>query len=303
MIVFLTTADTEILALSHAARDLPAGFPPVRAANPAALQAPGGPGRVPRYRRRGARGRGPPAGRPPRLRAGLRRAAGALPGGGRAADRLPGRPAAGPRPRRGLHRARRDRPDACSATCCTAASRTCASLLRYLADRLIGQPRTYDPPRELPWEGLYHPGPAGRRRASTPTWRPTCARSVPTLGLLFYRAHWMSGNLAFVDALIRAAEALSVNVLPVFCYSLKDDTAEAAGAPRVFRRFLLDEDGRPRVDVLINTLSFSVGKSRCRGRAWRPAGPSTSSTARRAGAAGGARDHRRERSGRPRPAG
>src|SRR5215208_390323 len=40
MIVFLTTADTEILALSHAARDLPVGFPPVRAANPAALQAP-----------------------------------------------------------------------------------------------------------------------------------------------------------------------------------------------------------------------------------------------------------------------
>ena len=37
MIVFVTTADTEILALSRAARDLPTGFPPVKAVNPTRL--------------------------------------------------------------------------------------------------------------------------------------------------------------------------------------------------------------------------------------------------------------------------
>ena len=37
MIVFVTTADTEILALSRAARDLPPGFPPLKAVNPVRL--------------------------------------------------------------------------------------------------------------------------------------------------------------------------------------------------------------------------------------------------------------------------
>src|SRR5262249_7611623 len=78
--------------------------------------------------------------------------------------------------------------------------------------------------------------------------------------LLFYRAHWMSGNLAFVDALVRAVEAQGASILPIYCYSLKDETAEAAGTPRVFRRFLLDEAGRPGVDAVINTLEFSMAK-------------------------------------------
>ena len=30
---------------------------------------------------------------------------------------------------------------------------------------------------------------------------------MPTVGLLFYRAHWMSGNLAFVDAFVREIES------------------------------------------------------------------------------------------------
>ena len=39
MILFLTNADTEILALRSLAEGLPAGFPPVRAANPCQLEA------------------------------------------------------------------------------------------------------------------------------------------------------------------------------------------------------------------------------------------------------------------------
>ena len=39
MILILTTADTEILALSQAVSDIPDGFPAVRAANPASLSA------------------------------------------------------------------------------------------------------------------------------------------------------------------------------------------------------------------------------------------------------------------------
>jgi cobaltochelatase CobN len=44
----------------------------------------------------------------------------------------------------------------------------------------------------------------------------------PTVGVVFYRAHALSGNTAFVDVLCDAIEARGANALPVFCGSLRD---------------------------------------------------------------------------------
>ncbi|MBX6311383.1 MAG: cobaltochelatase subunit CobN, partial [Isosphaeraceae bacterium] len=115
----------------------------------------------------------------------------------------------------------------------------------------------YDPPSPLPRDGLYHPdAPDGLSLAD---WQARFASvDGPTIGLVFYRAHWMAQNLAPIDALIRRIEDLGARPLPVFCYSLKDDPDQEDGIPPVFRRFLKDEDGRARIDVLISTLSFTV---------------------------------------------
>jgi cobaltochelatase CobN len=43
----------------------------------------------------------------------------------------------------------------------------------------------------------------------------------PTVGVVFYRAHALSGNTAFVDTLCDAIEARGANALPVFCGSLR----------------------------------------------------------------------------------
>ncbi|WP_232662275.1 cobaltochelatase subunit CobN [Pseudonocardia sp. TRM90224] len=43
----------------------------------------------------------------------------------------------------------------------------------------------------------------------------------PTVGIVFYRAHELSGNTAFVDTLCDAVEARGANALPVFCGSLR----------------------------------------------------------------------------------
>src|SRR5262249_7143315 len=86
-------------------------------------------------------------------------------------------------------------------------------MLGYLADRVLGHACGYEPPPELPWEGLYHPDePDGIELDAYLAARVRPDR--PTLGLLFYRAHWMSGNVAFVDALVRAAERQGANALP-----------------------------------------------------------------------------------------
>src|SRR5207247_8753531 len=77
-----------------------------------------------------------------------------------------------------------------------------AHMLRFLSDHLLLTGFGYDPPAEQPQHGVYHPDlPPG---ASLEHWLARHDPARPTVGILFYRSHWMSGNLSFVDALVRA---------------------------------------------------------------------------------------------------
>src|SRR5439155_21582032 len=84
----------------------------------------------------------------------------------------------------------------------------------------------------------------------------------PVVAVLFYRAHWMSRNLRFVDALIRALEAQGCTPLPIFTNSLKGGPD---GVPVVFRDYLLGPDRQARVDTVLNTLSFAMSQVEVRG--------------------------------------
>jgi cobaltochelatase CobN len=133
------------------------------------------------------------------------------------------------------------------------------NLACFLSDTCGGTQFNPPPPQDLPWEGVYHPGtPPGE---NVETWLATHHNpQAPTVGLLFYRAQWMSGDLDFIDTLIGAIEARGCNALPVFSFTLRDDVTAANGLPPVVRRYLLDADGQPRIDVLITTLSFSSAR-------------------------------------------
>jgi cobaltochelatase CobN len=133
------------------------------------------------------------------------------------------------------------------------------NLLRRLSDAILRTGLGADPPAPLPRDGLYHPD--APVYLSLAQWQSRFFRpDRPTIGIVFYRAHWMAGNAAPIDALVRRLEALGANALAVFCYSLKDDPEADGGIPPVFREFLLDGERRSRVDVLISTLSFTVAQ-------------------------------------------
>ena len=68
----------------------------------------------------------------------------------------------------------------------------------------------------------------------------------------------MSGNLQFVDDLIRCLEAKRVNVLPVYSYSLKHNPEEDGQRSRTLTNFMADEQGTPRVDCIINTMGLAM---------------------------------------------
>ncbi|MEW9530994.1 cobaltochelatase subunit CobN [Microbispora sp. NPDC049125] len=80
-------------------------------------------------------------------------------------------------------------------------------LHRFLSDTLLLTGEGFAPPRPTPEFGV-RPGRARRD-------------GRPLVGVVYYRAHELSGNTAFVDGLCDAVEAAGADVLPVFCGSLR----------------------------------------------------------------------------------
>ncbi len=130
-------------------------------------------------------------------------------------------------------------------------------MLYFLADHLLTTGYGYLPPIEQPRVGIYHPRVRGH---SYEAWRAVAQPSQPTVGVLFYRSYLLAGNTAFVDAIVRQGEAMGMNVMPVFAYSLKDSESAQGELPGALAYFV-DEAGLPRVDVIVNTMSFAMGSA------------------------------------------
>jgi cobaltochelatase CobN len=123
-----------------------------------------------------------------------------------------------------------------------------AELFRFLSDRIMLTGHGYAPPTAMPAHGIYL---ADTETATIEDWERQADLARPTVAVLFYRAHRMSGNTAFIDALAQALDAKGVNALCIFTSSLK---AKEEGRPAVFQYV------EGRADVLITTLSFALGE-------------------------------------------
>jgi cobaltochelatase CobN len=130
------------------------------------------------------------------------------------------------------------------------------NLLFFLANRFKGESFFTKEPQKLPWEGIYHPDFAG----VPPLAEYLTARLVPgrpTVGLWFYRSHWVNKNTLFIEALIQEIERQGANVVPVFLQTLKDVDLGNEDAEWVIQNYFMP-DGKPIIDVLLSPLMFSV---------------------------------------------
>ncbi|WNI14972.1 cobaltochelatase subunit CobN [Actinacidiphila sp. ITFR-21] len=82
-----------------------------------------------------------------------------------------------------------------------------AELARFLSDTVLMSGEGFEPPHPMPEFGVH--GVPGRDAGR------------PTVAVLFYRAHQLSGNTGFVDTLCGAIEAKGANALAVYCGSLR----------------------------------------------------------------------------------
>ncbi|WP_405939358.1 cobaltochelatase subunit CobN [Streptomyces sp. NBC_00726] len=87
-------------------------------------------------------------------------------------------------------------------------------LARFLSDTVLLTGHGFEPPAAAPsW------GPLERTPRQT-------ADDAPTVAVLYYRAHHMSGNTAFIETLCRAVEAEGAKALPLYVASLRSPEPE-----------------------------------------------------------------------------
>lgn len=116
--------------------------------------------------------------------------------------------------------------------------------LLFLSDACLGSTFQPAPPQEIPRVGRYE-----WRSPPAPASEP-----LPSVGILFYRAHYLAGNLAPIDALCAAIAQRQLTPVPVFVSSLRDEAVQAD----VLQEFQ-PKDGEP-IQVLLNATSFSLAR-------------------------------------------
>lgn len=146
-------------------------------------------------------------------------------------------------------------------------SQNMAHVFRYLADNLLQYKFGHDAPSVQPDHGLYHPMYAMDSEKATTHLRECSTNQKPTVAVIFYRCHFLSGNTSFVDALIDELEALEVNAIGLFTETLRDHRSQDSVNGESIEKFptaltfLLDETtGKSCVDVIISTMAFAMGE-------------------------------------------
>jgi cobaltochelatase CobN len=119
-------------------------------------------------------------------------------------------------------------------------------LLAFLSDTVLLTGHGFAPPAPVPAHGVH-----GLRSLDP---------SRPTVGVVFYRAHELSGNTAFVDVLCDALEAKGANALPVYVGSLRPD-----GDGRIAA---VEEHLAGRVDALVVTVLAGGGSNAADAETW-----------------------------------
>src|ERR1700733_2293269 len=120
--------------------------------------------------------------------------------------------------------------------------------LKYLSDRLLLTGHGYEKPTTPAEHGVYM---QDLEHAEYEDWLQRADPTKPTAAILFYRAHLLSGNTAFIDALAESVESHGLNALCIFTSSMKALDKDFPAALRLVEG---------RASVIITTLSFALGE-------------------------------------------
>ncbi len=109
------------------------------------------------------------------------------------------------------------------------------NLLKFVAARFLHYAVDYQPPQPVPRVGML-----GQYGLAT--------LERPGVGIVFYRAHYLAGNTAVIEALCHALATRNLTPVPIFVSSLKEPDVQSE----------LIRYCRQGIEVLLNTTSFSL---------------------------------------------
>ena len=131
------------------------------------------------------------------------------------------------------------------------------NLFRWLGRVFGGLSCTADPPAPLAWNGVYHPAWAGDPEDIVGYLGAHYVEGRPTVGVIFYRSEWITGDFTYHTALIRAIEAEGMNAVAVFSNAYRDARVESPTLMEAIEKYFC-RDGALYVDVIISTMKFSL---------------------------------------------
>jgi len=137
-------------------------------------------------------------------------------------------------------------------------------MILYLGNQVLKVPLAYNPPGEVPWEGLYHPQAPGifHQAEEYLSWYRNHLDSTKNsyVGILFTRQSWANQDLAVENNLILEFEKLGFGVIPVFSYSVRDEALGSRGSAAAVRDYFFTERGNSRIEALIKLQAFFLGR-------------------------------------------
>ena len=116
-------------------------------------------------------------------------------------------------------------------------------LLLFLESEFFQLGDTVPPAVPVPFNGIYHPDIQGVPDIEDYL-RDHVKPGRITVGLWFSQIYWLNNDVTYIDAMIRSAERLGANVIPVFHMRYKDESRGNPGAEYVARTFFM-KDGTP----------------------------------------------------------
>jgi len=135
--------------------------------------------------------------------------------------------------------------------------------LQFIANVCLGHTYNPPPPQPIPRVGLYpwqfdppHAPHPQREPHAPPLERGENKEQITNnkVGILFYRAHYLAGNTAPIDALCEALVEQQLQPVPVFVSSLRDPDVQEELLPYFQPK---ESSG---IGLLLNTTSFSLAK-------------------------------------------
>ncbi|AFY45048.1 cobaltochelatase subunit CobN [Nostoc sp. PCC 7107] len=115
--------------------------------------------------------------------------------------------------------------------------------LKFIADTCLETSFNSLPPQIVPRVGLYEWGDKEEENSQ-----------ISKVGILFYRAHYLSGNTKVIDALCTALVQKNLQPIPIFVSSLRDPSVQDE-----LKEFFQPKDAE-QIAILLNTTSFSLAR-------------------------------------------